>query len=402
MYFLMKKRVLFAVLLVTLSVRSSTAQINPQGFEKIDSFIHIKMKESGLIGIGAALIIDNTVIWSKGYGFADINRKKPFTTKTIMNVGSIAKPFVGVSLMQLAEKGIISLEEDINKYLPFKVVNPYFPGEKITLKDIASHSSSLADRYPFYTDSLFHYNGEKTKPLGEFLFNYFTKGEKYYSDSNFYNAKPGQYWEYSNIAAALAGYIVEVKTGKQLNVYCRDNIFTPLGMKNSGWFLSEINRDNHASLYKYDNKTLQEIGLYECTTYPDGGIRTSVEELSRFYIALLKGGIFNNQRILSKKSSDEMQTFQFSDNKKPSNINLKEKNEGFFWRSKKSMTLIGHGGTDFGLKTEMNSLLSKDVAVILFTNTELTNRELGIAYYSIYDFLFEFGKQYKNKQLKKH
>ena len=86
--------------------------------------------------------------------------------------------------------------------------------------------------------------------------------------------------------------------------------------------------------------------------------------------------------------------------KKPANINLKEKNEALFWRSKKNITLIGHGGTDFGLKTEMNSLLTKDVAVILFTNTELTNRELGMAYYSIYDYLFEVGKQFKNNKKK--
>lgn len=392
---LVLNRCSLAALLLTLFITESHAQKNRNELAIVDSFINAKMKESGLVGIGAAVIVNNKVVWSKGYGFADVARKRPFTTTTIMNVGSIAKPFVGVSLMQLAEKKIISLDEDINKYLPFKVVNPYYPNEKITLRNIASHSSSLADRDPFYSDSLFHFNGEKPKPLGDFLYNYFTKGGKYYSDSNFYNAKPGDYWEYSNIAASLAGYIVELKTGKKLNIYCKENIFRPLGMKNSGWFLSEINRNNHAALYKYDNNTLKEIGLYECTTYPDGGVRTSVEELSRFYIAMLNGGLYKNQRILQKKSSDEMQTFQFSDVKKPANINLKEKNEAFFWRSKKSMTLIGHGGTDFGLKTEMNSLLSKDVAVILFTNTELTSRELGMAYYAIYDYLFEFGKQFK-------
>ncbi|MFN3299564.1 MAG: serine hydrolase domain-containing protein [Sediminibacterium sp.] len=375
-----------------------TSEINKTS---VDSFIDAKMKESGLIGIAAAVIVDNKVIWSNGYGYADIARKKPFTTKTIMNVGSIAKPFVGVSLMQLAEENIISLDEDINKYLPFKVVNPYFPNEKITLRNIATHSSSLADREPFYSDSLFHFNGETPKPLGDFLFNYFVKGGKYYSDSNFYNAKPGDYWEYSNIAASLAGHIVELKTGKKLNVYCKEKIFTPLGMKNSGWFLSEINRDNHAELYKYTNDTLTRVGLYEGTTYPDGGLRTSVMELTKFYIALLNGGILKNRRILQKESSDQMQTFQFTEYKKPANINLKEKNEALFWRSKKNMTLIGHGGTDFGLKTEMNSLLTNDVAVILFTNTELTNRELGMAYYAIYDYLFEFGKQFKNRKTRK-
>jgi hypothetical protein len=80
---------------------------------------------------------------------------------------------------------------------------------------------------------------------------------------------------------------------------------------------------------------------------------------------------------------------------------LKEKNEGLFWRTKKNGTLIGHGGSDPGLTTDMTSLLTKDVAVILFTNTNLSSRELGMAYNAIYNYLFDYGKQVRSKQVKK-
>lgn len=111
----------------------------------IDTFIERKMKESGLVGIGAAIIVNKELVWAKGYGYADNENKIPFTSNTIMNIGSIAKTFTGVCLMHAIEDKKLSLDDDINKYLPFKVTNPFFPNEKITLRNLATHTSSLAD-----------------------------------------------------------------------------------------------------------------------------------------------------------------------------------------------------------------------------------------------------------------
>lgn len=361
----------------------------------VDSFISMQMKNSGLAGLAAAIIVNKKLQWIKGFGYADVANKKLFTPGTIMNIGSITKTFTGVCLLQLAEKKLLSLDEDINNYLPFSVVNPYFPFEKITLRNIATHSSGIADRHPFYGDSVYNFNGASAMPLVKFLRNYFVAGGLYYTDSNFYNAKPGKYWEYSNIAAALAGYIVEVQSGKKLNEYCRENIFKPLGMKQSGWFLSEIDTARHARLYQYKEDSLVTIPWYEITTYPDGGLRTSVEELSKFFIALLNDGVFDKNRILKKESVNAMQQFQFSADNKPDNLDLLKKNECLFWRTKYSGKLIGHGGSDPGIKTEMLTNLSKDVAVILFTNTDLNSKKLSNAYYDIFDYLFNYGKQIK-------
>lgn len=361
----------------------------------VDSFISMQMKNSGLAGLAAAIIVNKKLQWIKGFGYADVANKKLFTPGTIMNIGSITKTFTGVCLLQLAEKKLLSLDEDINNYLPFSVVNPYFPFEKITLRNIATHSSGIADRHPFYGDSVYNFNGASAMPLGKFLRNYFVAGGLYYTDSNFYNAKPGKYWEYSNIAAALAGYIVEVQSGKKLNEYCRENIFKPLGMKQSGWFLSEIDTARHARLYQYKEDSLVTIPWYEITTYPDGGLRTSVEELSKFFIALLNDGVVDKNRILKKESVNAMQQFQFSADNKPDNLDLLKKNECLFWRTKYSGKLIGHGGSDPGIKTEMLTNLSKDVAVILFTNTDLNSKKLSNAYYDIFDYLFNYGKQIK-------
>ena len=139
----------------------------------LDSVIIAKKKESGIVGLGASVIVDKKLVLSTGYGFADFENKVPFKSSTIMNIASISKTFTGVCIMKAVEDGLVSLDEDINKYLPFRVINPNSPHDKITLRHLATHTSGLIDRSPFYGDSTYHYGKSKPEPLGEFLKNYF-------------------------------------------------------------------------------------------------------------------------------------------------------------------------------------------------------------------------------------
>lgn len=362
----------------------------------LDSLINHHLQQAKMAGLAGAVIVNNQIVWMKGYGFADIANKIPFTPNTITNVGSIAKTVTGACMMRLVQEKKLSLDEDINVYLPFKVKNPHFPNESITLRMISTHSSSLADRYPFYTDSLYVYGNGKREALGDFLKNYFVPGGTHYTDSNFYNNKPGSYWEYSNIAAALAGYIVELKSGKKLNKYSKELLFKPLGMKTSGWFLNEIDRKRHAKLYKNKGDSTIEVPLYEMTTYPDGSLRTSVAELTQFFMMLLNDGVYNNKRILKSETVTEMLRMQFTENHKPENINLTQKNEGIFWRSKSNMTKFGHGGTDFGINVLMLTDASRKTGVVLFTNTD--DDKSARSHYLISEALFKYAAALAKKQ----
>lgn len=365
----------------------------------IDELIEAKLKETGIVGLSAAIIVDKKLVWTKGYGYADRNLKTPFNPNTIMNVASTAKAFTGVSLMRLVEENKISLDEDINTYLPFKVINPNFPNEKITLRHLATHTSSLVDRYPIY-DSTYVVPGKERESLGEFLRNYFVPGGKYYSKDNFLKSKPGNYRSYCNIGAGLAGYIVELKTGKKLNEYTKEIIFDPLKMNNSGWFLSEINIKNHTKLYNKEGNDVKQIDLYEGITYPDGGLRTTVNELSRFFIALLNEGVYGKTSILKKESVKNMLQFQYTEANKPENVKLDKLNAGIFWATKMGATTIGHNGSDPGLRVFMLSDLNKEVAVIFFANTSLTDAEEGV-YFDIYEDLYKYGLTIKKTQTSK-
>ncbi|MEQ1923466.1 MAG: serine hydrolase domain-containing protein [Pyrinomonadaceae bacterium] len=390
------------IVTTTILICGLTGQSAGQSFTttaaSLDQTIERSMKESGIVGAGAAIIVDKRVVWSKGYGYSDLKSKRPFTTDTIMNIASISKVFTGVCMMRALEEGKLSLDEDINKYLPFKVTNPNFPDERITLRSIATHTSGLIDRDPVYSEKGYFYGGDPPEALGDFLRNYFEPGGKYYSKDSFLKHKPGTYREYSNIAAALAGYIVERVTGMRLNVYSRRIIFKPLKMKHTGWFLSEIDRKRHSKLYEKKADQTNEIELYGLTTYPDGGVRTSVKDLTRFYLALLNNGELDGVRILSRESISEMQTLRFTADKKPENVDISKLNSGLFWATKRNVSLIGHSGSDPGVKADMLSDLNKGVAVILFTNTSFSEERMSRYHVGIFDELFKYGTQLKRSK----
>lgn len=347
-----------------------------------------------MVGLAAALIINKKLVWTKGYGYADLENKIPFTPNTIMNIGSITKTITGASLMRAIEEKKIALDVDINNYLPFNVMNPYFPKEVITLRNLATHTSGIVDQYPLYSKT-YYYGGDSPEPLGEFLKNYFEPNGKYYSKDNFLKQKSGSYREYSNIATGLAGYIIEITTGQKLNTYSKQHIFKPLKMNDTGWFLSEINLENHSKLYEKKEGIIKPIQLYGITTYPDGGVRTSVKDLSKFFISLLNNGEYEGTRILEKKSVDEMLKFQYTALNKPENVNLEELNSGIFWATKRNLTRIGHGGTDPGVKTIMISDTSKEIGVILFTNTSL-DEDATNKFGDIYNELYSYALKLKS------
>ena len=386
--------IFFCFFMVFAHCHNLSAQYVAKSSLYIDRIIENKMANTGIVGVGAAIIVNKKLVWQKGYGYADRRNKVPFTPETIMNIASISKVVTGACLMKAVELGKLNLDEDINNYLPFKIVNPYFPGEKITLKMLATHTSGLADRYPFYTDSTYFYGKDSPEPLGDFLKQYFLPGGKYYSKENFLNYKPGTYRDYSNIGAGLAGYILELRTGEKLNKFSRKYFFNPLKMENTGWFLSEIDTNLHSKLYTRQGESIEKILLYGVTTYPDGGVRTSVSELSKLFVVLLNEGKYKGTRILKKKSVDEMLRFQFTELNKPQNVNPGNLNSGIFWTTKMGGSRMGHNGSDPGVRTFMLSDLAKEIGIILFINTSLSEKEEHI-YFDMYNELYKYAKTFE-------
>jgi len=356
----------------------------------LDTLIENRMAEAGIMGVAAAVIVDREVVWTKGYGFADYERTRPFTPHTVMNIGSITKTFTGVAMMRAVQEGRLSLDADINHYLPFRLVNPHQPDAVITLRHLATHTSGITDRPEVY-HGCYRWGGDRPVPLADFLTGYFKPGGANHSRDNFLNERPGAVREYSNIGASLAGWIVERAVGASLPDYARQHIFTPLKMTNTAWRLSEVKPGAHSTLFVPQNGTLIPIQPYELTTYPDGGVRSSVSDLSKFFIALLSGGAYQGTRILDAKMTAEMTRFQFTDANRPTNFPASEGNSGLFWRTKFDGTRVGHGGNDPGMIADMLADLDGHVAVILFANTSLGGSDRR-AYGAIFDALWRHGE----------
>lgn len=362
-----------------------------------DQSIEQRMSNSRIVGLAAAIIVNKKIVWQKGYGFADKERAVPFTADTVMNIGSISKTITGAALMRAVQDGKLSLDENVNRYLPFQVANPRFPDAPITLRQLATHTSSITDRGSVYAGA-YHFGRDSPEALGDFLHDYFAPGAKNYSAENFISSKPGAHRDYSNIGAALAGYIVERAVGEKLNVHTKRMIFTPLGMTNTGWFLSEVDLSKHSHLYIAQGLAVP-IQLYGLTTYPDGGLRTSVENLSRFFVALLNDGVYEGLRILDKRSVNEMTRLQFNAANKPDNVELSGEhamNSGVFWETKRTLTRFGHNGVDPGVVTMMQCDVDKDIGVVLFVNTAVPQED-GDVYGAIFDDLWQLGDAMKRQ-----
>lgn len=334
----------------------------------IDALVAEQMEQAGLMGVAGMVFVDGRLVWSRGYGHRDFLRTQPFTTSTTMSVASITKSFTGTAMLQLVAGGKLDLDADVSRYLPFRVRNPRFPDSPITLRMIATHTSGITDRWEIYRTT-YRFDEVAPESLTDFITDYFAVDGRHYSVENYTNFAPGTEREYSNMGAGLVGFIIERITGERLDAYTRRHILAPLGMRSSGWSLRELSTADLSAQFVTQDGVAIPIQRYESTNYPDGGLRTSVGDLSRFFLALLNHGAHDGTRILPAREADEMTRFQFTGPEFPKGYGPGEGNSGLFWRTRHNGEYMGHGGSDPGVQSLMLSTLDRRVAVVLLSNT---------------------------------
>ncbi len=286
----MKKILIFLGLILSINAFSQ----DTLSLEYVKNYVNKKM-EGKIPGLAVSIVSKDSILWSKGFGYADMEMEKPFTNNTIIGIASISKVILGLAISTAQDEGLLDINEDINKYLPFKVVNPYHTEKDIiTMSHLMTHTSTIIERDRIYCKGDF-LGKDSPIELGDFLKDYLSVDGKYYKSKNFHDKKPGTIHDYSNIGAGLAAYIIEVTSGMLYNEYCKKYIFIPLQMENTGFLLSEVDLNNHAKHYKKYGKPFPYPTL---TTYPDGGLRTSVNELSYFLLANINSGNIANENVI--------------------------------------------------------------------------------------------------------
>ncbi len=354
-----KKAMLAVSSLFAAFISACAPQTNtPKSVTELDAWLSKEVQSAQFPGFAVAITLDNKLVFSKGYGVLNKESKLPVTADSPFIIASVSKLVTGVTIMKAVEAGKLDLDADINSYLPFEIKNPRVAG-KITLRHLATHTSGLVDNKKILEAS--YGTGDSPIKLGDFLKSYFTTtGSRFDATLNFATSKPGEKFIYSNIAIGLAAYILEVQTGMDFAAYSEQNVLAPLGMKNSHWFLRDFSSlEQIAFPYDSDYPTLTHYGY---PTYPDGQLRSSVNDMAKFLIMLMNDGMYANKQLLEVKTVRSMLKPQFSD-ATPDNL------QGIFVAFKSG--LLGHAGGDPGAacylywnpKTKFGAVIMANTAV---------------------------------------
>ncbi len=346
---------------------------------ELDTFIIETMDTHYIAGLSACIIKDSVIIWSANYGYAEVYDEIEVADTTLFLLASISKTFTGTALMQLFENGMFELDDDINDYLPFEVINPNYPATAITFRMLLSHTSSIIEENSI-TNPLVSWGSDCPIPLDSFLYNYLNYNGSYYEPMLCYGSwEPGSQWEYSNVGVGLVGYLVEAISGIPFDQYCHDSIFAPLSMNETAWFLSDLNLDNLAVPYRHNGIIFISYQHFGFPYYPAGQLRTSALQLARFLTAFMRGGQIEGVRILESATVDSIKTIQYPD---------LEPRQGLIWINslRDGRLTWWHNGGTWGTRTEFSFCPDENTGVVILSN--------GEDIYSILDIenqLYEFA-----------
>jgi CubicO group peptidase (beta-lactamase class C family) len=259
----------------------------------MDTTFQKKMREQHVPGAVITVVKDGHVIFSKGYGYSDLENKIPMTAdKTLVRTASVSKLFTYTAMMQLCEQGKVDLKANVNQYLKgYTLKNQY--STSVTVEQLLTHTSGIDD------NRIADLSKDKKDlvPMNDFLKKHLPKVVR----------QPGTVINYSSYDAALAGGIIEQVSGKPLNTFIENNIFKPLEMKNS-ILDRDMNPKGLAPGYQYENGKLVKAKPIEgyFNNYAIGGIISTSDDMAKFMIAQLNNGEYEDKRILEERTAINM------------------------------------------------------------------------------------------------
>lgn len=312
-------------------------------------------------GIAVLVSKDGGVIYKKGFGYADLEKKERIQTDTKFRIGSITKQFTGAAILKLQEEGRIAVTDKLSTFLPD------FPrADEVTIHHLLTHTSGIHS----YTGKP-EFVSQVTSPITEEALIEFFKDDPY--DFN-----PGEKWQYNNSAYFLLGHIIGKVTGKPYGEYLKETFFDPLNMTNTGVHNSTLNLENEAKGYTNEN------GQYKRATNWDmswaggaGALYSTVEDLHKWNEALFSG------KVLQEKSLKAALTpVVLNNGKKPDHVSY-----GYGWMlgDYRGQDIIEHGGGLHGFISQLAYYPDENVTVALLTN--ITPPEVNLNSNAIAEFL---------------
>jgi CubicO group peptidase (beta-lactamase class C family) len=315
----------------------------------LDGLMPAQLEREDIAGAVVTVVKDGHVLFTKGYGFSDVEKRKPVSAAdTLFRPGSISKLFTWTSVMQLVEQGKLDLDHDVNDYLDFKIP-PAF-GKPITLRNIMTHTSGFEET----AKELFVADASKMRPLGEYL-------REHIPGRIF---PPGVTPAYSNYATAVAGYVVQRVSGKPFEQYVADNIFVPLSMGHTT-FVQPLPPDLQPLMSGGYTRASQSAKPFEFVqAFPAGSVSTSGVDMCNFMIAHLQDGRFGGRQILKPETAKLMHSRQFAAEPRLNGMAL-----GFYEESRNGHRIIGHGGDTVYFHSDLHLILDQGIGFFVSYNS---------------------------------
>jgi CubicO group peptidase (beta-lactamase class C family) len=282
---------------VVASKTSPAPELTKTDFETfLDALIPSQLRNRNIAGAVVSVVKDGQVLFQKGYGYADVEEKKPvLSDQTLFRPGSISKLFTATAVMQLVEQGKLDLDRDVNDYLDFPIPKTY--AEPVTLRQLLTHTGGFQETLK----NLFVAHESDIKPLRTYLVN----------EMPARIFPPGKIPSYSNYGFTLAGYIVERMSGENFDRYIEHHILKPLAMNNSTFDqpLPPQLASHMSQAYLSASKKPRDFEWVQAA--PAGALTTTAADMTRFMLGFLQDGAVDGVSILKPETVRQMETRQF-------------------------------------------------------------------------------------------
>jgi CubicO group peptidase (beta-lactamase class C family) len=334
-------------------------------WNRILRLYHQRLQDAGIVGSSLTFVRDGAVVRTAFEGYQDLATKRPVDGDTIFHWASITKTFTGVAIMQLRDRGLLSLDDPVVNYVPElrEVHNPYGDISQVTIRQLMSHSAGFrAGTWPWGGDEPWH-PFEPTRwaqvvamfPYTQILF------------------KPGTKYSYSNPGVIFLGRIIELFSGDDYEVYIAKNLFMPLGMTKSFFDRAPY----HLVAHRAHSYTRSDAGLQERRfdfdsgiTVSNGGLNAPLSDMARWLTFLIDG----NDTVLKRSSLLEMSTPQIRavDGEGGSGDDVQAGLSCFIERHH-GVELVGHSGDQNGFISHLYLHRPSRSGYIVSFNTDATS-----------------------------
>lgn len=280
--------ILLLLSLSTYSQNGTSIDVN-QKLAGFDAFMEKTLKDWNAPGIGVGVVVGDKLVFAKGYGYADYEKKRPLTSQTMFTIASNTKLFTAVAAGMLVEEGKLTWDRPIKESVPtIEFYNSYL-NNSITLRDMLAHRTGITRH-----DSIWYKSDYSTRELFERL--------KYLEPKE----SPRQIFLYNNMMYAGAGHVIELQSGKPWAEFVRERILQPLDMTHTVFTIKDMLKQPDVGVpftERRDSFELYKIPYYEEQggVAPAGAIISNIDDMSHWLIALMNNGKYNGKQVLPPK-----------------------------------------------------------------------------------------------------